>query len=257
MTDLQFVTPDPTSATWNVLLYGPGGNGKTVGACSAPGPVVLVNADGPDGSRKAHAIYGDKIREVPFEGPETLKGVYLYLRSDEGKDVKTLVVDPLGEVYQKIFESLHGDGASRKEMLAAHGDTSTKIERFVRSVRDLDLNVILVCHEEVADQEGETMRRPLTGGKKLPEKIVGMMSIVGYCMAVPPNPDEGEERTRYFAQLVEARGRRAKDRSGGLGDSRELDLTEWFPVATKAMAEGIGKPEPAKADTTKKEAAAV
>lgn len=235
MSALNFVTPDQTNEFWNVLLYGPGGNGKTVGACSAPGKVILVNGDGPDASRKAHAIYGDKIQEVVFEGARTLDNVYLHVTSKEGADVKTVVLDPIGEIYQGIFEELGGE---RKDMLKNHGDTQTKIERFVRSFRDLPINLVLVCHEEVADQEGETIRRPLTGGKKLPEKIVGMMSIVGYCMAVPPEPDKPEQKTRYVAQLVEARGRRAKDRSGGLGDSRDINLAEWFSVATEAIKLG-------------------
>lgn len=232
---LTFTTPDTTNEFWNVLLYGPGGNGKTVGACSAPGPVLLVNADGPDASRKAHAIYGDKIREVVFDGAKTLDEVFLYVTSKDGEDVKTVVLDPLGEIYQKLFEEMGGE---RKDMLKNHGDTQTKIERFVRSFRDLPINLVLVCHEEVADQEGETIRRPLTGGKKLPEKIVGMMSIVGYCGVVPADPEKDETEPTYVAQLVEARGRRAKDRSGGLGDSRTLNLSEWFPLATEAIKDG-------------------
>lgn len=248
---LTFTKPDLESATWNVMLYGPGGNGKTVGACSAPGPILLVNADGPDGSRKTHAIYGDKIREVPFEGPQTLDEVYLYLQGDEGKEIKTLVLDPLGEIYQKIFEQLGGE---RKDVLKNHGDTQTKIERFVRTVRDLDVNVVLVCHEEVADQEGETIRRPLTGGKKLPEKLIGMMSIVGYCGVIPADKDKGTP-PRWVAQLAEAKGRRAKDRSGGLGFVRDIDLEEWFAVATEAAAKGA-EPQEAPADEEKADQAA-
>lgn len=33
-------------------------------------------------------------------------------------------------------------------------------------------------------------------------------------------------------QLIEANGRRAKERSGLLGKTRDLDLTEWVEVAT-------------------------
>lgn len=248
MTDgLQFTNPDATNEFWNVLLYGPGGNGKTIGACSAPGPIVYINADGADALRKAHAMFGKKIRETVFTGPETLDQVYLYVTSEEGKDVKTVVLDPVGEIYEKLFECYHGDGAARKDALAAHSDVQTKLIRFINSFRDLPINLVLVCHEEVADQEGETIRRPMTGGKKLPEKIVGKMSIVGYCQVVPEDEEKGTPR-RWVAQLVEARGRRAKDRSEGLGDSRDIDLEEWLPIATEAMKEGehqsgSGEPE--------------
>ena len=239
---LTFIEPDLQPDSWNALLYGPGGNGKTVGACSAPGPLVLVNADGPDASRKSHAIYGDKIRELPFEGAETLREVYLYVTSDDGKDVRTVVLDPLGEIYQKLFEELHPPGSPRKSGLAAHGDVQTIIERFIRSMRDLSVNLVLVCHEEVADLEGEAVRRPMTGGKKLPEKVIGMVSIVAYCGVVPADAEKGTPR-RWVGQLIEAGGRRAKDRSEGLGDFRDIDLTEWFATASAAMAATNGTKE--------------
>jgi hypothetical protein len=35
-----------------------------------------------------------------------------------------------------------------------------------------------------------------------------------------------EKGTRYLAQLIESKGRRAKDRSGALGEIVELNLTD-------------------------------
>jgi hypothetical protein len=108
------------------------------------------------------------------------------------------------------------------------------IEWFVRSFRDLPVNLVLVCHEQIEGEGENAISRPMTGGKKLPEKIIGMVSIVGYCGVAPADPEKGTSR-RWVAQLVEGRGRRAKDRSEGLGDSRDIDLTEWFATASAAM----------------------
>ena len=70
-TSLTFVEqhPDPNV---NVLLYGGPKTGKTMGAASAPGPILYLNADRPNATRLAHAKYGKAIREVRVEGLQTL-----------------------------------------------------------------------------------------------------------------------------------------------------------------------------------------
>lgn len=234
---LTFVKPDQRPATWNVLLYGGSGNGKTMGALSAPGPVLAVNADGPDGTRKAHAIYGDKIKEVKLDktnADQTLNEVYLTLK--DGSGFKTVVLDTMGEIYQALLDQWSKGG---KISLPQRGDASTKLERYVRSLRDLPVNVVLVAQEHIEDSETEDgkqrITKPLVGPREglLWQKVMEAMSIVAYIGVIPA---EGDTPRRWVGQLVEAGGRKAKDRSGGLGDFRDLDLTDWFATATAAMA---------------------
>lgn len=221
---LSFVEPTEVEPTLNILLYGPPGTGKTVGACSAPGPVLVLNAEGPGAVRYARSYYGDKIREVVFAGEETLKEVYLYLKDGEGGE-KTVVLDTVGEFYRVLLEQIGGD----RPKIQHYGDVNTKLERFIRALRDLQINVVLIAHEQVDDGEGEATRRPMTGGKKLPEQVMAQVDIVAYTGVVPATDSEPR---RYVGQLVEGLGRRAKDRSGRLGDSRDLDLAEWIEIAT-------------------------
>lgn len=218
---LQFVTPSTEEAPLKALLYGPPGTGKTVAACSAPGPILYVNAEGPDALTYSRKLHGDeKIHEVAFVDKQTLVDVYVHLRSGEGGE-QTVVVDSVGEVYRILLEEIGGDRAT----LQNYGDVNTLIERFCRSLRDLPIHVVLVAHEEIADVEGEIVRRPVTGGKKLPEILMAMMSVVAYCGVVP----EADNTPRhYVGQLLQANGRRAKDRSDTLGKSRNLDLDEWI-----------------------------
>jgi hypothetical protein len=188
MTPLDFVQPSAVAPTMNILLYGPGGTGKTVNACSAPGPILVGNAEGE--------------------------------------------IDSVGEVYQRLVEELAGSG---RASLQNYGDVNTKIERFVRAIKDLPINVVLIAHEQLDEDDGASIKRPATGGKKLPEKLVAAVDVVGYCAVIPEGDDTPR---RYVAQLVEANGRRAKDRSGALGKLRDVDLSEWIPTAVEAMAGG-------------------
>lgn len=226
---LTFVKPSAAEPTQNILIYGPPGTGKTVGACSAPGPILFLNGEGQGGVRRAREIHGsDKIREVAVTGKKALDDAYLYLRERKGGE-KTVVIDTVGEVYRILLEEIGGE----RPTLQNWGDVNTIIERFVRALRDLDINVVLVCHEELVSDgtTGETIRQPITGGKKLPGQLMAQVDIVAYAGVV--QKDDGEPE--YMAQLVAGAGRHGKDRSGRLGSVRPVDLTEWIATATKPV----------------------
>lgn len=221
---LRFVESRTAARTANILLYGPPGTGKTVGALSAPGPILLVNAEGPEGPLFAAGKYGDdKFREVPFEGRATLDEVYLHIRGD-GHGFQTVVVDSLGEIYALLLAEYGGERPTKQQ----YGDVQIKIERFVRAMRDLPINLVLVAHEQIDDLDGEAVRRPGTGGRRLPEIVMRMMSIVAYTGVIPATEDQP---ARWMGQLIDGGGRRCKDRSGGLGQVRDVDLTEWIETA--------------------------
>lgn len=239
MTPLDFVQPSAVAPTMNILLYGPGGTGKTVNACSAPGPILVGNAEGESALRFARGKWGDdKIHEKAITCAKDLDDIFVHVR--EGCEERTLVIDSVGEVYQRLVEELAGSG---RASLQNYGDVNTKIERFVRAIKDLPINVVLIAHEQLDEDDGASIKRPATGGKKLPEKLVAAVDVVGYCAVIPESDDTPR---RYVAQLVEANGRRAKDRSGALGKLRDVDLSEWIPTAVEAMAGGQTQlaPEP-------------
>lgn len=247
---LKFVEPSAVAPTMNILLYGPGGTGKTVNACSAPGPILVGNAEGESALRFARGKWGDdKIHEKAITCAKDLDDIFLHVR--EGCEEKTLVIDSVGEIYQRLVEELAGSG---RASLQNYGDVNTKIERFVRAVKDLPINVVLIAHEQLDEDDGASIKRPATGGKKLPEKLVAAVDVVGYCAVLPESEDAPR---RYVAQLVEANGRRAKDRSGSLGKLRDINLSEWIPTAVEAMSGAqqqlAPEPEAAPAEEAKPE----
>jgi hypothetical protein len=245
---LKFIEPGEARPTLNILLYGPPGTGKSVAACSAPGPVLVLNAEGKGALRFARSMFGDAVREVAFQGPETLDEAFLYLKESQGGE-RTVVIDTVGECYRVLLESF----GNKRPSLKNYGDTNTKLDRFIRALRDLDLNVVLVAHEQIDDEGGEITRRPATGGKKLPEQVMAQVDVVAYTGVVPETDDTPR---RYVGQLVEANGRRAKDRSGALGVVRDLDLTDWITTFVRAMTPSTdgAKRRANSAKTEKKEA---
>lgn len=242
---LQIVKPpDITSPALNFLLYGGPGNGKTTGACSAPGPCLVLNGEPGNPLRYAREIYGDKIREVKLEGRGTLEDAYLYLKKG-GDGEQTVVVDSLGELYRIVLEEISGGG---KPTLPNYGDAGTAVERFCRSLIDLPVNTVLIAHEAtVKDEEaGHFERLPVTGTSNpaLGVKLMAMVDVVAYCGRVAAAREDEEDR--YVGQLVSANGRRGKDRTGSLGKVRDLDLAEWVKAATpKPKTKQTAKPKPA------------
>lgn len=221
---LPFVKP-PKTATMNVLLYGPGKVGKTLGACSAPGPVLLVNADRGNASRLAHDRRGDDLHETPMVGLQTFTDVILHFRDGSAPE-KTVVLDPVGDARRILIEEM--SNRALRPPIQLQGDANIHIERFCRALCELPVNVVIVAHElATKDEEAGTFERvPYTGTKNpaLGNQLIQMVDVIGYC-GVVESEDGGDPR--YMAQLIAGNGRKGGDRFDVLGKARELDLTEW------------------------------
>ncbi len=221
---LLFVEPATTLSTFNTLLYGPSGTGKTMAATSAPGPVLVLNSESSSGLAKARSL-GRDIREVRFTGQQVLRPFLEYVKTGEAR---TVVIDTVAKMYAQIIRELSG----AKPQIQHYGQANTMIADLVLFLRDQPVNVVLVCHEKVDDNDGERIVRPLTGGQQLPELLMGEVDIVAYTAEIAKTEDSPQ---RWVGQLAQDKGRRAKDRSGGLGVYRDLDLTEWLSVYRAAL----------------------
>lgn len=230
---LEFVKPHPDPNA-NILLYGPPKSGKTVGAASAPGPILYLNADRPNATRFAHGLRDD-LFEIRVEGLETLIKT---AGAIESHDFKTVVVDPVAEVYRIVLEAMSGRALHPK--IQDYGDTGTHVERFCRMLCEHPINAVFVAHEIVVQNEEsggfETLPFVSTksGSPVFAAKLMAMVDVIGYTGIVP---GEGDQETRYMAQLINARGRRGGDRFGVLGDARELNLSEWIELARQSTTE--------------------
>lgn len=237
-TGLNFIEESIAPEHFNVLLYGPPGSGKSTAAATAPGPILWLNAEGGNAlafARKVARERGTSIFEVRIDAKnrtpgvkQTLDEAYLHVKNGRAPEPQTVVVDTVGKLREALAEQIAGKG---HPTIQQWGDISQALGGFVKALRDLPVNLILLAHEDVSDDaDAGRIVRPMIGGKQT-ELIPGEVDVVAYCGAV-----RGDDGTvRYVAQLVESKGRRAKDRSGGLGNTRDLDLSEWLSTFRSAL----------------------
>lgn len=222
---LLFVDPQEADTRFRVVLWASPGEGKSVGAASAPDPIVVISADRPGAYRFARRHHAGKdIRETRFQNSDTLTEVYRYLRDQP--EVETVVLDPFGGIYDKLAE----------EFPTSDGDVNwmglnKKITGFLYSLRELDVNVVIVAHEKLNDgKKGDGKLYPAVGGPALINKILAECDIVAHVERVQPR-EEGES-ARYEAQLTPIRNLVCKQSTPAeLGDRALVDLTAWFAAA--------------------------
>jgi hypothetical protein len=231
--NLKLVQPtaDPNM---NAFLYGRPKTGKTLAAASAPKPLLYLNGDSGNATRLAHARY--QFDEVAVEGLQTFVDVTNALEAPNSP-YKTVVLDPLVEVFRLVLESM--TDRVLHPSLPAIGDAGTHLERFIRKLIELPVNVVLVAHEGDPiknDQTGEVEYLPLvttrTGSPVFAAKIMAIVDVIGYTGIVR----QADTDPKYVAQLIDGAGRRGGDRFGVLGASREMNLTEWADLARSAMS---------------------
>jgi hypothetical protein len=216
---------------FNALIYGPAGSGKTTAAASAPGPIYVLNLEGQNALAYARRVAherGVEWNSLSVRHDQDPRPALHELMSLATANNGTIVVDTFGKYRDQVARAIGGEQPS----LPQWGQIGKSVMEAVRRLRDLPCNVVLICHEEIKDSDdGDRIIRPLIGGRTT-EDVLGEMDVIAYCRAVA---DE-ERGVRYLGQLVESKGRRAKDRSGALGVARDLDLTDWLAAYRAALA---------------------
>jgi hypothetical protein len=233
---LMFEQAPDVPDTFNVLLYGPPKTGKSTTAATAPGPNLWINAEGPGAlayARKTATQRGNQILEVRItrqtDARQVLRDVIRHVRDGIEPVPRTVTVDTVAKLREALIRQIVVPGA--KNSIQQFGEVARILREFVQTMRDLPVNLVLIAHQNVEDAEGERIVRPLIGGA-LTEEIPGEVDVIAYTHSFKDD-DSGDRR--YVGQLVEAKGRTAGDRSGGLGSVRDLDLAEWLAAYRAAL----------------------
>jgi phage nucleotide-binding protein len=203
----QDVTVEPCI---NMLIYGPPGVGKTTFACGTD-KVLIGDVEGGAVFLGMHGIQADYASISKWSDLDEL-----YKAAKDG-GYKTVVIDPLGELLDKLIGQLktegYGQGRGENTTLALQGWGIAK-ERFkstIRKFRDLNINLVLVAHSnEKKDEELTTVRPKLQAS--LDEDVCSMMQVVGFLKNVA-GKDKSMTRRLYLNPTEKYY---AKDRIGVL-----------------------------------------
>ena len=144
-----------SAAGHRVVLYGPGGIGKTTLATLAPGPVVFFDLD--DSLPRLQGLLGDHLPQVvPVK---TWQDIRAALQSDGWDGVKTIVIDSATKAEElAVAHTLETVLAEGKRVTSVEGYGYGKgygyvFDTFLPLLAELDRhasagrNVILVCHD--------------------------------------------------------------------------------------------------------------
>lgn len=250
-TGLVFADAPPAPSTANFLIFGPVGSGKSTAAAtlSKRGPILWLNLEGGGALAYARKTAADTILEVRINVAEVRKpgeksgtDPHQILREfvkharDGDPRPATVVIDTIGKLRDALAAQ-YVVPASRQSR-DQWGEVAKILRGAIAVLRDLPLNLVLIGHQDISEDDDERIIRPKIGGA-LTEDVPAEMDVVAYTHPQVVQDDDSDPATRrkvYYGQLVDGRGRQGlKDRSGGLGLWRELDLDEWLTTYCAAL----------------------
>jgi hypothetical protein len=146
-----------------IVLYGPGGIGKTTAACMAPGPVAVFDLD--DSLPVIREQFPDEVKpyinSVDFRTIGTWEGIRGQLHADGWDEIKTIIIDSAtkaeelalewtlknvkhekdGVVIRRIED--YGFGKGYRHLFDTFCTLMGDLDQHARAGR----NVILICHD--------------------------------------------------------------------------------------------------------------
>jgi len=180
--DIEKLSERPKHA--KMLVYGDSGVGKTVFASSAPRPMLWIESEG--GTNSIADPKGIDI--VKASGLDTYREALQYLRSDEGRKYKTVVLDSFTEtqasVLKEIMVAVHAADGTRDEFTPQFQEYQRLVgvmREIVRGFRDLPMHVVVTAltREDKDELTGRTAVRPRLS-PAIASEIPGFMDVVGY-----------------------------------------------------------------------------
>jgi len=207
-----------------MLVYGAGGVGKTTFGASAPNH-LLVDLEGGTKYLKQRGIDANYVN---INSWSQMKEVL-----DLVKDYDTIVIDPLGELMEKLKR--HMVKLNNKKLVQSDGSPSAAgwgwlkdtLAGYIKILRDSGKHVLIIAHVEEG-QDGDNMIKRPKVQTKLKEDIVNMLDQTGYMIKMKTNEkDENGDDIFKQAILFDANDDRyvAKDRSDQLGNTVPADFS--------------------------------
>src|SRR3989344_187521 len=203
-----------------MIVYGPGGIGKSTFSTTAPKPLLL---DFENGS-KYFGLRGINVDVVKIEKWEDVMDPEL-IKTIRANTYGTIVIDPIGEAMDKLKQYLVATSGSKYVQtdgnltMAGWGLLKKKMRDFIKFLRDSGNHVLLVAHVAEYKDEEKIVKRPMIE-TKIAGELVNMVDVVGYMIKT----GTGDDEKRVIIVDPSSDKFVAKDRTGQLGRIIEPDF---------------------------------
>lgn len=228
--DLRAASEHAQNFGVKAIIYGPAGTGKTPILNTAPRPLLLATEAG---------LLSMRGSNIPTYMADTSKHIdeffEWFFKSNETKNFDTLGIDSgsqLADVYLQAALSGTSKAGNKKHGKAAYGDMATDSMAHLRTLYYMRYkHVYMVCKEEIADVEFQSLRRPYFPGKVLPVDVPHLYDFIirlAKTQAIPGMPGE-----HLAFQCVGNMNVLARNRTGNLN---EFEQPHFGNLVTKAMS---------------------
>ena len=202
----------PKVASVNMMLYGPGGVGKTTFASTFPKPLLLDFENGAKyfGERGIEVDVAVFNKWLSKEDKTELNEVL--------KKYDTIIIDPIGEAMEKLISDTDTISGTKYRQsggdltMSGWGQVKKQMRSFIKYLRDTGKNVVIIAHVDERADDTSLVKRPLIA-TKLGDELVAMVDIVGYMTAIE---QEGDQK-RVIKVDADDNKIISKDRTGKLG----------------------------------------
>ncbi len=242
-----------------MLVYGQGGVGKTTFTATAPKPLL---ADCENGS-KYFGLRGIHMDVALIESWNDIEQFYLHVKAHP--EYETVVVDPIGELMEKL--KIHLLKSKEKKWvqydgsltMAGWGEMKDRMRNFVKSIKDLNRHMILVAHVEEKEDDGKLVKKPKIM-TKISEELIALVDVVGFMETVRQQGEGGEMVDKRIIRVQPSDRYESKDRTGQLGSIIEPEFSKIVNAcqgtevyawsSTKAKNDGAKAPADTPAEDT-------
>lgn len=210
------------------IVYGRAGTGKTPLLNTAPRPLLLATEAG---------LLSMRGSNIPTYDAYTAKRIDEFFKwffeSAETKNFDTLGIDSgsqMADVY--LNAALSGTSSSGKKVhgMAAYGEMATNTMNHLRTLYYTRYkHVYLVCKEELADVEGQSLFRPYFPGKVLP---IDVPHLYDFILRLYKGPVPGQAGEVLSFQCNGTYNVMARNRTGNLDD---FEPPHFGALVEKAM----------------------
>lgn len=212
------------------IVYGPAGTGKTPILNTAPRPVLLATEAG------LLSMRGSKIPTYEAYTSQRVDEFFKwFFNSTETKNFDTLGIDSgsqMADIYLNAALTGTSKAGNKVHGQAAYGDMARNTMEHLRTLFYTRYkHVYLICKEEIADVDYQSMRRPYFPGKVLP---VDVPHLYDFILRLAKTNVPGINGEVLAFQCNGTMNVMARNRTGNLNDFEEPHFGKLVQKAMEA-----------------------